>query len=302
MRLLKFALLLLVITSCIPAKKSHVDKIVTEFKKSNSPNVLVAAHRGDWRHAPENSIKGIENCIMMGVDIVEVDVRKTKDGELVLMHDATINRMTTDTGKISDYTLDELKQLFLKNNQGGKDSELTDYRVPTLREAMLTAKGKIMINLDKAYGLMQDIYPLLKETGTLDIAIFKGSAGALKVKDDIAFMEEEVNFMPIVSDKQENALLDIKEQIRINHVVAFEILLRKDDSILSKANYMRSNGSRVWVNTLWGSLCAGYTDAKALKEPNGNWGHLIEKGVNIIQTDNPAELLQFLKDKELREF
>ena len=156
-----------------------------------------------------------------------------------------------------------------------------------------------MVNLDKSYGLMKDIYPLLIETGTLNIAIFKGSAKALQVKEDIAFMDEAIHFMPIVSDKQENAVPEIKDQIRLNHVAAFEILLRKDDSILSQAGYMRSNGSRVWVNTLWASLCAGYTDAKALKDPNANWGHLIENGVNIIQTDNPAELLQYLTDMGL---
>ena len=159
-----------------------------------------------------------------------------------------------------------------------------------------------MVNLDKSYGIMQDIYPLLKETGTLNIATFKGSASAMQVKDDIAFMDEAALFMPIVSDKQENAIEEIKDQIRVNHVAAFEILLRKDDSILAQAGYMRSNGSRVWVNTLWASLCAGYTDAKALKHPNANWGHLIENGVNVIQTDNPAELLQYLTDMGLRDF
>jgi len=250
----------------------------------------------------ENSVKGIENCIAMGVDIVEVDVRKTKDGKLVLMHDATINRTTNGTGKVSGHTLAELKELFLKDNQGGGNAELTSYKIPTLEEALIAAKGKIMVNLDKSYGLMKDIYPLLIETGTLNIAIFKGSAKALQVKEDIALMDKAAHFMPIVSDKQENAIVEIKDQIRLNHVAAFELLLRKDDSILSQAGYMRSNGSRVWVNTLWASLCAGYTDAKALKDPNANWGHLIENGVNIIQTDNPAELLQYLTDMGLRDF
>ncbi len=298
----KSILLLLILTAFTVSAQNHVDKIVNEFNNSNSANVLVAAHRGDWRHAPENSIKGIENCIVMGVDIVEVDVRKTKDGKLVLMHDATINRTTNGTGKVSGHTLAELKELFLKDNQGGKKAELTNHKIPTLEEALIAAKGKIMVNLDKSYGLMEDIYPLLIETGTLNIAIFKGSAKALQVKEDIAFMDETVHFMPIVSDKQENAILEIKDQIRLNHVAAFEILLRKDDSILSQAGYMQSNGSRVWVNTLWASLCAGYTDAKALKDPNANWGHLIENGVNIIQTDNPAELLQYLTDMGLRDF
>ena len=80
------------------------------------------------------------------------------------------------------------------------------------------------------------------------------------------------------------------------------MILRKDDVLLGESDFIRKSGARVWVNTLWGSLCAGYTDAKAMKDPDANWGHLISKGVNIIQTDNPADLLQYLKNKGLRDF
>ena len=298
---LKNLVVLFILTSCTTTKQNNVERIISEFNNSTSPNVLVAAHRGDWRHAPENSIKAIENSIEMGVDIVEVDVRRTIDGHLVLMHDATINRTTNGKGKVSDHTLRDLKHLYLKNNQGGKDAELTDMRIPTLREALLTAKGKIMVNLDKSYGLMKDIYLLLQETGTLNVAIFKGSADAEQVKSDIAFMEKQVLFMPIIGDN-DVAVSRIREHIKLNSPAAFEIILSKSDSLLSQSGYINTNGSRVWVNTLWASLCAGYTDAKALKDPDANWGHLIDHGVNIIQTDDPSELLQYLEDMGLRDF
>lgn len=77
------SVLLLVLVSYSVIAQDHVDTIVNEFKNSDSKNVLVSAHRGDWQHAPENSINAIENCIAMGVNIVEIDVRKTKDGELL---------------------------------------------------------------------------------------------------------------------------------------------------------------------------------------------------------------------------
>lgn len=282
--------------------QDRADLIVKEFKDSNSKNVLVAAHRGDWRHAPENSIKGIENSIKMGIDIVEVDVRKTKDGKLVLMHDATIDRTTNGTGKVSDHTLAELKKLYLKNNQGGDDAELTDQRIPTLEEVLLAAKGKIMVNLDKSYGLMHDIYPLLVKTGTVDIGIFKGVSDPKQVKKDIKFMDRNIFFMPIVFSDNEKVADEIKVYLKKVKPAAFEVILRKDDSLLSESDLIRKRGARVWVNTLWGSLCAGYTDAKAMENPDANWGHLIEKGVNIIQTDNPADLLQYLKNKGLRDF
>ena len=136
----------------------------------------------------------------------------------------------------------------------------------------------------------------------MDIAIFKGESQPKLVKEDIAFMKDPVSFMPIVSDENEDVVAEIKKYIKKVHPAAFEILLRKSDDVLSQSGYIRSHGARVWVNTLWGSLCAGYTDAKSLEDPDANWGHLIENGVNIIQTDNPADLLKYLKGKGLRDF
>ena len=76
---------------------------------------MVVSHRGDWRNAPENSLQAIQNCIDMGVDMVEVDLKKTKDGHLIVMHDQTIDRTTTGKGKPENYTLEELRRFRLKN-------------------------------------------------------------------------------------------------------------------------------------------------------------------------------------------
>jgi len=286
--------------------QNRVEKILQELHNSNSSNVLVAAHRGDWRHAPENSIQAIENCIQMGVDIVEIDVQKTRDGQFILMHDRTIDRTTNGKGKVADYTLQQLKQFYLKNRQGRKIAELTDQRIPTLEEALLTVKGNILINLDKAYGYIEDIYPILIKTGTKKNALFKRSISknpknAETIKKNLFSVDSLLLFMPIIKNSLETSFL-IKEHLQAYHPVAMELILSKSDSLLNESGYIRKNGTSVWVNTLWGSLCAGYTDARALKDPDANWGHLIQKGVNIFQTDNPTELIQYLKEKGLRNF
>ena len=68
-----------------------------EYRKNqtfigNDSDIMVVSHRADWRNAPENSLQGIQNCIDMGVDMVEIDLKKTKDGHLVLIHDRTVDR------------------------------------------------------------------------------------------------------------------------------------------------------------------------------------------------------------------
>jgi glycerophosphoryl diester phosphodiesterase len=65
--------------------------------------VPVASYRGDWRNYADNSIEGIESCIRMGVDIVEIDVAKTKDGQLILMHDWKIG-LTCKTLCLEQYS------------------------------------------------------------------------------------------------------------------------------------------------------------------------------------------------------
>ena len=66
--------------------------------------VSVISHRGDWRNTPENSIRAIQNCIDLGVNMVEIDIKKTKDNELILLHDKTLDRTTTGKGLPQDYT------------------------------------------------------------------------------------------------------------------------------------------------------------------------------------------------------
>ena len=84
-------------THMLRAKADTVDQIRKELFNPASGKVLVAAHRGDWRNACENSREAIENAVQMGVDIVEVDLARTKDGHLILLHDNTLDRTTTGT-------------------------------------------------------------------------------------------------------------------------------------------------------------------------------------------------------------
>ena len=73
--------------------------VMNKVRNPESTNVLVTAHRGDWRNTPENSVQSLKNCINMDVDIVEIDLKKTKDGQLILMYDKTIDRSTTGKGR-----------------------------------------------------------------------------------------------------------------------------------------------------------------------------------------------------------
>jgi glycerophosphoryl diester phosphodiesterase len=279
-----------------------ITKTISDLKSDlvnfNAEKVLVVAHRGDWRNAPENSLQAIENCIEMGVDMVEIDVRMTRDSQLVVIHDATLDRTTTGKGKVADWTLDSLKTLFLRNGA----NHPTHHHIPTLEEAMLTAKGKILVNLDKCYNYFDKAYQILEKTGTTDHVVMKGKVPMEQVKTEFGEYLSKVPFMPIVDLHNPDAEKIIAEYQRELKPVAFEVLF-KDESpaLLNDFHQIRKNDSRVWVNTLWESLNAGYEDDMAVDNPDKVYGWLIDKGVNMIQTDRPELLLEYLRTKNLHE-
>ena len=90
-------------------KPQEVDTISLLRSKQATDHIWVVAHRADCLYAPENSTEAVRHALYFGADMIETDVRMTKDGHIVIMHDYTVDRMTDGTGTISEMTLDEIK-------------------------------------------------------------------------------------------------------------------------------------------------------------------------------------------------
>lgn len=122
------------------------DNKINDFFSWNGeyPN-LISAHRGGFTTGfPENAIETFENTLTFAPALMEVDVRRTADGEWILMHDDTLDRTTTGAGLISETTLTEIQALQLRDNKGN----VTDFRAPTLQEALEWAEGRTILELD----------------------------------------------------------------------------------------------------------------------------------------------------------
>ncbi|MBX3346067.1 MAG: hypothetical protein KF806_12130, partial [Nitrospira sp.] len=102
------------------------------------PSVLRIGHRGASGHAPENTLASIWKARSFHVDFIEVDVRETSDGHLVLLHDDTIDRTTNKSGTLADMTLEQVQRLDAGNWQ----------RIPTLEEALDIAGQAIGVILE----------------------------------------------------------------------------------------------------------------------------------------------------------
>lgn len=119
--LLTAPVLLALSCSKSPEYASRADRLIAELKNPKSDYVMVMAHRADWRNWPENSLEAIESAINMGCDILELDVAMTRDSQLVLSHDNTLDRMTNGHGKIIDHTLAQIKELTPEVEKFAKD-------------------------------------------------------------------------------------------------------------------------------------------------------------------------------------
>ena len=291
--------LLCCLYSSVLFAQDRAEMLREEFLNPRLKKVLVVSHRGNWRSAPENSLAAIDSAIVMKIDAVEIDVRKTKDGHLVLMHDNSVDRTTNGKGKVANMTLAEIKKLRLKD----KDGRLTEHTVPTLEEAMLVAKGKIMVNLDKAYSIFSEVYEVLERTGTANIVIMKGSAPVAKLKKEFSQYLDKVIYMPIVTIDKEGAAAFVKDYMKQMRPAAFELCYSDPASRMPrKMKKLLFKKSLIWYNSLWPSLNGGHDDEAALKDADGNYGYLIDKlGARIIQTDNPAYLLQYLRERGLHD-
>lgn len=126
-------------------KVNSVRELHEFFRFTGKDVLLIAGHRGGMlKGFPENSIATFENTLKHTPAFFEIDPRLTKDSVIVLMHDATLDRTTTGTGRLSDYTYEELRKFRLKDVEGN----VTQFPIPTLSEAIEWARGKTILNLD----------------------------------------------------------------------------------------------------------------------------------------------------------
>lgn len=286
--------LLLVCLFTINSSAQSAKKKLAAIFNNNSKQILVAAHRGDWRNAPENSMLGLLNSIQKGFDIMEFDVKMTKDSVLVVMHDNTVDRTTNGKGKVSDYTFMQIKKLRLKNGLG----RLTEHKIPTMKEMMILAKNKIIINVDKGNDHLKQVFEVLKETETMEQAI-------VNVGDNINYEQlveipASAYLMVVVNMKGENALNIIEGYKTNKHSIVQPIFDTDSLSNLDKIPVIAQK-QIVWLNSLWPSLNGGHDDDSAVEngKKEESWGWLILKKPSIIQTDRPSELMQYLKEKKL---
>lgn len=275
---LKSALLVLMI-SPVAISQDYLQQV---FFAKNSSKVLVAAHRAAHNFAPENSLLAVKNAIKEGVDIIEIDIKTSKDGVPMIMHDGTIDRTTNGSGKLESFTYEELRKLRLKN----ADGTLSNYQIPTLEEVFELAKGQILIDLDLKLKNIRPVIEVVQKTEMQTQVFFFDSDYSVLKK--IKRIDPSLYLMPRTYSAKH-----VAKAVRIFNPVIVHI----DPSFYTKTlvDELKAKNVRVWINAF------GDIDKSLSEGSTSQFKEFLNKGANVVQTDQPEKMLKALKAEGLHQ-
>ncbi len=273
---------LFVALSCREANFSQpnsLEKIQYALHHPEDNTILVAAHRASHSKYPENSLEAIRHTIEIGADIIEIDVRSTLDGQLILMHDGTIDRTTNATGDVESMTFSRIRALQLDGS--GKKHV---YQVPTFTEALMEAKGKILVDIDIKSASVSKLVEVIHQLDMGDQVIFFD--GNFDVLDSVKLLDSTLMVMPRAHSAERLTWMIERYNPPIIHI-------DPDFFTPEVVQTIKDGHSRIWINAL------GKPDILALLGFGGwSYASLVNGGANVIQTDRPAAMLKFLVKKD----
>ena len=246
--------------------------------RSVADEPLIVAHRGLLLHAPENTLANFRACLELRMGF-EFDVEKTKDGQLICIHDGTVDRTTNGTGAVPELTLEEIRRL---DAGSWFDSRFVGEKVPTIDEVLkLVAEYQqhdVLITVDlKAEGVGLDVAQLAVKHEVLDKLLFIGKTiSEPQVRDQIRSVSKKAHTAAVANNADE-----FEKTLAASNAdyVYFRYLPPKE-----QMNAVHGAGKRAFI--------AGITVSGNSPE---NWQHALNVGIDGILTDYPLELAAMLK-------
>ena len=235
--------------------------------------VEVTAHRGASRQAPENTMAAVRAAHAAGATHVEIDVQRTRDGSIVVLHDADLMRMAGDPRRLRDLTLDELARIDVGAHS---DPRYAGERVPTLAEVIDFARGRLRLNVELKYPAPDEqlapavVDLLLRERFTDQAVVTSLDQAALRQVERIA---PSVRTGLIVTASVGNLTATEADFVSLNVARAEAALVRR----------LHSAGKQVHVWTV--------NDPKAMLA-------MIERNVDNVITDDPATLVRIMRRRD----
>jgi len=244
------------------------------FRKPKHGNTYVIAHRGAHVGIPENSIEAIQKAIDLGCDFVEIDTRATKDGRIVSVHNADVDRYVVGTkGKVKDFTLDEIKKLDIGERLG---PEWKNTRIPGIEDILQLCRGQIGIYLDLKEPLVPELLRIIHKYDMERDIIWYIPASRVEIIKELQDLCYKCVATP--DPGPEKNIAEVEQQFRPR-------ILASDMGQLSESFVKSAHAIKAKV----------FVDEK--QGTPAEWEKIIQWGTDGIQTDDPAALIDFLNKR-----
>lgn len=262
------------------AQESAVGPAVTKTISATLANpqfkkVLATGHRGAPVHAPENTVASFEKALQFGADIIEIDVRYTRDGHFVIFHDDSVSRLTGQRGTIEERTLAEVQQLEIRMAEFPRFPKL---KIPTLEEAVNYLRNRAIIYLDHKTGpvrqLAQEIVRL-KATDNAYLVVRTPWAAR-----EVRAVSSDIHLMAAITEKEPSSLIDFFLPTR---PTLFE--LPRAYLTPETVDRLRRMSIRIFANAM----------ETETERPFTTYQDLLYGGADVIQTDHLDRLVPYLR-------
>lgn len=293
---------ILILLSCVGffalAQENNFSVPQAELFTNPNERVLSVSRKGAWHSFPENSLEAVLEALEIGVDIVKIDLQKTKDGVLILMEDETVGRTlyNSDNRPVNELLLSEIKEYYLLSAQGETLSHKTEYRVPTLEEVLDAVKGKGMLLLDNSWQWRDEIYSLVAEKDMLNSVIFMARTSAKEIGNWLREFEENPLTIGYYKGNIIFMSLGYINSAINNGAYGVQLATKNPYGINFYKNVLKNFNDK-------GRAVIDMTDPSLSGTIRGDtekwWNDVISRGYNVIITDYPAELVDYINRSEI---
>ena len=238
---------------------------------------LVSCHRGCTEHAPENTVAAARDAVRIGADLIECDVRTTADGHLVIMHDSTVDRTTDGFGPISGMTLGQVRRLRIRDT---RFASLGTHHVPTFAELVNAVGGRAGFYIDT-----KDVHPLALKHVLRDPQVIAKSFAYIST-DEASLWKQHIPELRLMATAPD----DVRTPKQLQEFVTkFQLSALDGPLTLTKEQVAAAFDMGVLF----------LPDTLTLSEGPEIWSDVIARGAGGIQTDRPAVLAEFLKQRRI---
>lgn len=263
------------------APPQTIEDLHARFTHSADASPLIVAHRGGaYPEKPENSLALFAHTLDHTPAIIEADFRPTHDDEIVMMHDATLDRTTTGTGRVEEHTLDEIQRLRLADHT----DQATDHHPASLHEVLDWARDRAIIAVDVKAPLSFE--RMINEIADADAEAFVFiQTYNLEDAERVHALNPDLMLSTLLRSPDELEQL-IASPVPLNRVIAHTGSREPEDHALYEQ--LAAHDRYVMVGTL------GELDAQAEAEGPHVYQTIVENGASIISTDRPIEAAEAL--------